>query len=246
MKLRTKLVLVSATVLFLASGLSGAAMMVDTLRFHEVQAAESGRAQLTAAANAIGSQMESSRILEYGEVTRTAYFHFLLDKYDASRFLLLENDIVLCNQTDYEFVEGGTEGWNGEEVQSLIQKTDGRHLLICGRRIPMETTDAYSLVMIQDISGIYQDALRRIPVLAAICLEASLAASAALSLLARRLLSPLEQLRCAAVRISEGDMSCRARISGHDEITALACAFNHMADRVEEQMELLNRAAEQR
>ena len=246
MKLRTKLVLVSATVLFLASGLSGAAMMADTLRFHEVQAAESGRAQLTAAANAIGSQMESSRILEYGEVTRTAYFHFLLDKYDASRFLLLENDIVLCNQTDYEFVEGGTEGWNGEEVQSLIQKTDGRRLLICGRRIPMETMDAYSLVMIQDISGIYQDALRRIPVLAAICLTASLAASAALSLLARRLLSPLEQLRCAAVRISEGDMSCRAPISGHDEITALACAFNHMADRVEEQMELLNRAAEQR
>ena len=77
MKLRTKLVLVSATVLFLASGLSGAAMMADTLRFHEVQAAESGRAQLTAAANAIGSQMESSRILEYGEVTITAYFHFL-------------------------------------------------------------------------------------------------------------------------------------------------------------------------
>lgn len=98
MKLRTKLVLVSATVLFLASGLSGAAMMADTLRFHEVQAAESGRAQLTAVANAIGSQMESSRILEYGEVTITAYFHFLLDKYDASRFLLLENDIVLCNQ----------------------------------------------------------------------------------------------------------------------------------------------------
>ena len=191
MKLRTKLVLVSATVLFLASGLSGAAMTADTLRFHEVQAAESGRAQLTAAANAIGSQMESSRILEYGEVTRTAYFHFLLDKYDASRFLLLENDIVLCNQTDYEFVEGGTEGWNGEEVQSLIQKTGGRRLLICGQRIPMETTDAYSLVMIQDISGIYQDALRRIPVLAAICLTASLAASAALSLLARRLLSPL-------------------------------------------------------
>lgn len=41
-------------------------------------------------------------------------------------------------------------------------------------------------------------------------------------------------------------MSCRAPISGHDEVTALACAFNHMADRVEEQMELLNRAAGQR
>ena len=151
--------------------------------------------------------MESSRILEYGEVTRTAYFHFLLDKYDASRFLLLENDIVLCNQTDYEFVEGGYGGLergrgpeshteNGRKASSDLRQENSH-----------ETADSYSLVMIQDISGIYQDALRRIPVLAAICLTASLAASAALSLLARRLLSPLERLRYAAVRISEGDMS---------------------------------------
>ncbi|HJA92560.1 MAG TPA: hypothetical protein H9717_05525 [Candidatus Eisenbergiella merdipullorum] len=194
MKLKTKLVMITSFVLFLISILSGTAMMTDTLRFHEKQTVESGNAQLTAAANAIGVQAESSGILEFGEATRTAYFRFLLDKYDASRFLLLENNSVLCNQTDYEFVDGGEEGWNNAQTRTIIQKEGKRRLLICGRNIPMETTDDFSLVMIQDISGIYQDALRQIPVLAAICLAASLTAAALLSILAGRLLTPLERL----------------------------------------------------
>jgi signal transduction histidine kinase len=57
---------------------------------------------------------------------------------------------------------------------------------------------------------------------------------AALSWLAiGRLLVPLRRLRDAARRVSERDLSARAEMSGRDEVSDIAAAFNGMLDRLE-------------
>ncbi len=50
------------------------------------------------------------------------------------------------------------------------------------------------------------------------------------TVLARRIVSPITRLTCTARRIRDGDLTIRAELIGHDEITELASAFNHMTD----------------
>jgi signal transduction histidine kinase len=58
-------------------------------------------------------------------------------------------------------------------------------------------------------------------------------AAAAGWLLLGRLLAPLAQLRAAAARIDDTDLSSRIRVSGGDEISDLGHRFNGMLDRLE-------------
>lgn len=52
-------------------------------------------------------------------------------------------------------------------------------------------------------------------------------------LVSRGLTAPLSNLTSVASRMSGGDLSARAQVSGKDEIGQLARQFNHMADRLE-------------
>ncbi len=49
-------------------------------------------------------------------------------------------------------------------------------------------------------------------------------------LLARRIVKPIARLTATARRIRDGDLSVRAEVIGHDEITELANSFNRMTD----------------
>jgi signal transduction histidine kinase/DNA-binding response OmpR family regulator len=66
-----------------------------------------------------------------------------------------------------------------------------------------------------------------------IVLIALLASAAAAILLARRIARPIVNLTGIVRRISTGEASVRAPITGHDECTELAIAFNEMADTVQ-------------
>lgn len=66
-------------------------------------------------------------------------------------------------------------------------------------------------------------------------LVAILFALAALSI-SRRLARPLEEMRKAADRLADGDLSARVHIIKRDESGALAWAFNRMAGQLEERM----------
>lgn len=62
--------------------------------------------------------------------------------------------------------------------------------------------------------------------------------------LARLLTRPLERLSGASRRLAAGALESRARVSGGDEIGALAADFNHMAARIEDMVFQLRRAVE--
>lgn len=58
-------------------------------------------------------------------------------------------------------------------------------------------------------------------------------ASAAWWFMQRYVLQPVERLDAASRRLSVGDLNVRVPVSGHDEMTNLAAAFNHMAERLQ-------------
>jgi signal transduction histidine kinase len=55
--------------------------------------------------------------------------------------------------------------------------------------------------------------------------------------LSTSLIRPLEKLRDSAIRFSRGELSHRVAAEGHDEIAAVARAFNQMAERVQAMIE---------
>ncbi len=67
----------------------------------------------------------------------------------------------------------------------------------------------------------------------AAALALSLAGAWAATALTGRLLKPLSVVTMAVRRFGEGDLKARARLTGRDEVAALAAEFNDMADRLE-------------
>ena len=62
----------------------------------------------------------------------------------------------------------------------------------------------------------------------------------------KKLSVPLEKLRIATEKISEGDTSVTADESGNDELSLLAKSFNSMVHRINEQMKDLETTANQK
>lgn len=120
----------------------------------------------------------------------------------------------------------GAEGsLEGEEFQSAIPLVvDGEavgYLLPPGGHVFGQNVEA-------ELLGQLNQAL-----LSAALIAGGLALILAL-LLAFYLLRPVRELRRAATRMSEGDLTQRVRVSGKDELATLGKAFNHMAASLEE------------
>mgnify|MGYP000632327715 CR=1 FL=1 len=67
-------------------------------------------------------------------------------------------------------------------------------------------------------------------------LATALAATLLAVFLAGRMTEPLRQLTAVAGRLAAGDLNARLFLSRRDEVGRLTAAFNHMADRLREQM----------
>ncbi|MCO6430817.1 MAG: response regulator [Deltaproteobacteria bacterium] len=87
----------------------------------------------------------------------------------------------------------------------------------------------------QEVNGI------RIKILLGTLMGAGLALLLGL-LVARNVTSALDQIRVVARRLSEGDYTSRAPVTGDDEITELAFSFNAMADTISSQIVELKEA----
>ncbi len=65
-------------------------------------------------------------------------------------------------------------------------------------------------------------------------------------ILARRITSPIIQLKNAAGNISEGNLNIQLPVTSNDEIGELTTAFNQMADQLHQQQELINEEKKKR
>ena len=121
MKLWKKLSVVTVTVLSAATLASGAAIIYRSVQYNQEKTMESGRQQLESTAYAL------SRVLEYGPLeglcaaAKNAYVEYLLKKLGADRYILVENDEVICDETTFELVDLVGERWNRKESYGDIE-----------------------------------------------------------------------------------------------------------------------------
>lgn len=110
-----------------------------------------------------------------------------------------------------------------------------------------ETDDGvYKITYAKDVTEVYG----KFRTVAAWTIGASALVSICLAIVLyavlHKLYSPLNKLRLATERISNGDLSARADDKGNDELSCLARDFNSMASRVEEQIDELKTVADQK
>lgn len=246
MKLWQKLSLVTVSVLLLTGMISGAAVIFRSTVYNQNKTVENYEQQLKSTAYAFAKELESSPVDSFREATKNSYLHFLIRRYDASEYILIENDRAVCNETAFELVDASDERWKSEEVFSIIQRTGDEYVLLAGKKIPGSFSSEYSLVLVKDISSMYHEIRTQALFYILIYLGVSLMAVLLVFLMTRRILRPLRELQKAAQDIREGELTRRADVHSRDEIGMMAEAFNGMADRIETQVTELEMESERR
>lgn len=179
---------------------------------------------------------------------------FLINRFHSitgsKEFTLRSKDEILTNNTGID-AESGIA--NGSQFEIGANHADtarykainvyGKDYLVVSCTMPLDN-DTYSISLIRNIS----DAVGNIRALAVRCIIASLfvivIAAAIMWFVILRAFKPVKKLQKGASKLAQGHYENRIRITGKDELSALAADFNSMADAIEAQIETLHETAE--
>lgn len=246
MKLSTKISLVTVVTLLLATGIFGAIVIYRTAVYSLEQTIENYEQQVRATSYALGQEMSDNELLTYSEATRKSFINYLLKKYGSNKYIMIKEGQIVCNLTDFELVEKDSGRWSSDDVTHVIQNLEGARILIMGRNIKVEPSGDYQLLMVSDISSMYEDIAKQALLFIGIYLAVALTAAMAVSVMVRRTLRPLKRLQRAAAGISRGELDRRVRVESRDELGMVGTAFNQMAEQVENQVRELEDVSERR
>ena len=246
MKLWQKLSLVTVSVLLIASLIFSCFLISHSASYDQGKTMENYEQQLKSTAYALSREIASSSLGEYRDTTRNSYLGFLLQRYDASQYILVGPDQVICNETSFELANPWDERWNGDKVFSVIQRRGEQYILLAGKKIPVTEGGDYRLILVRDISSLYRDIRDQAFFYLAVYFGMAVLAVLLVFFLAKRILRPLSELQRAARDIREGDFARRADVRTRDETGMLAADFNAMAERIEGQVRELSEESERR
>ncbi len=246
MKLWIKMSVITAAALLVSMGISGAAVIYHSARYNREKTIENYEQQLNVAAYAVSRELEYEPLKNFSEAAANAYYHYVIKKYDDSMYILVKGEQVLCNLTPFELNNPGDDRWGRPEAYSMIQKIENRYILVTGSRLPVTGDSEYKLVLVRDISNIYEDIRTQAFFYVRIYLAAVLMAVVLVFLMIKKTLTPLRELQRAAQDISEGRLERRAKVHTSDEIGDMAAAFNGMAEQIENQVTELSLESERR
>ncbi len=115
-----------------------------------------------------------------------------------------------------------------------------RHILISA----MICDGAYELILAKNVESLDTEFRSLMTVYSVTAGGVSLVLAVVLYFVLKKLSGPLETLRKTTEKIETGDFSARVKEQGNDEFTRVAKSFNLMLDKINEQMEALEREAE--
>ena len=115
-----------------------------------------------------------------------------------------------------------------------------RHILISA----MICDGAYELILAKNVESLDAEFRSLMTVYSVTAGGVSLVLAVVLYFVLKKLSGPLETLRKTTEKIETGDFSARVKEQGNDEFTRVAKSFNLMLDKINEQMEALEREAE--
>lgn len=246
MKLWIKLAVMTALILLAAMGASGIAVIYRSVQYNQQKTIESCEHQLKSTAYAIGRELENGLKEEYSDTTKRSYINYVVKKYGATEYILIEDEQEICNLTPFELKNPGDERWNQSEGCSVIQRSGEQYVLISGKPVSMIGDAEYKLVFVQDISDLYKDMRQQALLSLFIFLGAVIVSMILIFLVTKKILRPLKELQYAARDISDGKLGRRADVHTKDEIGLMAADFNKMAARIEDQVTELSQVSEQR
>jgi len=246
MKLWKKISLLTGVILFIAMGIFGGGMLYKTWQYNREQTIESWRSQMKVNAYVIAQEINNNPLTQFSEVTKKSFLNFTVQKYGGTDYILLKNGEEMVNQTNYTFVKGEESRFEQKEPEYVIQKTEGVHLLVMGQMLSTERKEPYQLILVKDISELYQEMKNQIWMFVVLYLVILFFAVDIVFWLVRMVLKPLTELETVAMAISMGEWKRRIRVRRNDEVGKVSVAFNQMADRVESQMVELNEVSERR
>ncbi len=246
MKLWKKLSLMTVTVLMAAMAASGMAVIYRSTQYNQEKTLEGCEQQLSAAAYALGKELEYGPLEGYSEATRNSYVNYLIKKIGAEKYILVQDGKVICNLTAFELKKPEDERWNRPEGYSIIQKRGNQYIIVAGKQVPAVGKEQYRLFLVQDISELYEDMKAQALFNLAVFAGAALLSLVLIFLMTQTILHPLRKLQQAARDISEGKLTSRVDVHTKDEIGVVAKAFNRMAERIEDQVTELSQVSERR
>ena len=246
MKLWKKLSLLTVVTLFGAVSVFGAMVINRTVTYNQDKALENGEQQLNITAYALGRELEGSGIENYSGVAKNSYLNFVMRRYGASDYILIEGNQVVCNQTSFEIANPEDECWASEDAFSIIQREGRRYILLAAKRVSVVEHMDYKIVLVQDISSLYEDIRRQTFFYFLAGAGMSLLTVLFIFIITKGLLEPLRELQRAAEDLSAGNLKRRISRLSEDEVGTVACTFNQMAERIEQQVSDLSMESERR
>jgi PAS domain S-box-containing protein len=137
------------------------------------------------------------------------------------------------------------KAWEAYEplIQSVVNPPQGNLLEVAIPVFPSDERDKWGMVRVAiSLEGMYREIQRTRLTIVIFGVLAALVGCLAALVLARRITSPLEQLRAGALAVAGGDLAHRIDVRSADEIGELATTFNRMTNDLQGQQAALQAA----
>ncbi len=230
-----------------ATGIFGGTVLYQTANYNISQTISNYQGQVTSTADVLEQEIRNNAPRGFGDETNKSFLQYTLRKHGGTDYMLFRNGKLAGNLTNYDVAGQGTmPEWTMKQEKYVIQRTDGHHILIMGKQFASSGEGIYDLVLVRDISQIYDDIQDQVWMLLLVYAGVTALAINMIFWVTKRLLRPLNELQWTATLISEGDFRRRVQVRTNDEVGKVAEVFNQMADRVERQVEELEEVSERR
>ena len=238
MRFGTKMIIAFTVMLALAFGIGGSVLIVtstgNSLNQSQTAAASAHMLILYTLSTVSGGTQTEQQNREYSELVDA------LTRLDAQgghswRSLRMSDSegVVYVSRERSLYKEGLLESVGSENYAMLTYRSEGgEYLLQVAGQFTIGVREMY-LESIYDISPVFTGRQYQLLVFRWLFITVVLLAAALSWLLSFLLTQPLRRLSRVTRTIASGDLSCRADLSGKDEIGVLATDFNNMADRLE-------------
>lgn len=224
-----------------ASGIFGVTVVYQTADYNISQTISSYQRAVTSTTYVLEQEIRNNAPQGVGDDTNKSFFKYLLRKYGGTDYMLFKNGELVSNLTNYDVTnQEEMPGWAVKQVKYVIQKTQNHYILIMGKQFSSTGEGVYDLVLVRDISSIYDNIRHQILMFFIIYVVVTAVTINIIFWVTKHLLRPLNELQRTAASISEGDLRRRVRVRSGDEVGKMAEVFNKMADQVERQVEELS------
>ena len=247
MRLRTKLAL---SVVCLVVFLTAVMMVVVEYRERKAIEAQVRKRGMTIAQNL--AAVSTNALVTYNYVLLEQHVGRMAQEDDLIYVIILDREGRVAAHSQRSDLQGqqltdpvSRKAWEAYEplIQSVVDPHQGNLLEVAIPVFPSDERDKWGMVRVAiSLEGMYREIQRTRLTIVIFGIVAALVGCLSALVLARRITSPLEQLRAGALAVAGGDLAHRIDVRSADEIGELATTFNRMTNDLQGQQAALQAA----